>query len=44
MHDYLTGLDMKSFHVVADFAIDGVKPGAELAAKFKRIERRFSVK
>ncbi len=35
MHDYDTGLDMKSFRVTADFAIDGVKAGDNLAAKFK---------
>jgi hypothetical protein len=35
MHDYGTGLDMKSFTVTADFAIDGAKPGENLAAKFK---------
>ena len=35
MHDYDTGLDMKSFSVTADFPIDGVKPGENLASKFK---------
>ena len=35
MHDYDTGLDMKSFTVTADFAIDGIKPGENLASKFK---------
>ncbi|MBI1831771.1 MAG: hypothetical protein HYR84_10010 [Planctomycetes bacterium] len=35
MHDYDTGLDMKSFRVTADFAIDGVKAGENLASKFK---------
>src|SRR5262249_61752786 len=35
MHDYGSGLDAKSFTVTADFAIDGVKAGEELAAKFK---------
>jgi hypothetical protein len=34
MHDYATGLDMASFSVTADFAIDGAKPGENLAAKF----------
>jgi hypothetical protein len=37
MHDYDSGLDMTSFKVVADFAIDGLKPGDDLAAKFKPI-------
>lgn len=35
MHDYYTGLDMDSFKVEADFAIDGVKAGENLAPKFK---------
>src|SRR5262249_20371611 len=35
MHDYYTGLDMASFQVVADFAIDGVKAGVNLAPRFK---------
>jgi hypothetical protein len=35
MHDYDTGLDMKSFSMKADFAIDGVAAGQELAARFK---------
>ncbi len=35
MHDYGTGLDMKTFTVTADFAIDGIKPGENLAARFK---------
>jgi hypothetical protein len=35
MHDYNTGLDMKSFKVTADFAIDGVPAGENLASKFK---------
>jgi hypothetical protein len=34
MHDYATGLDLTSFSVTADFAIDGVKPGENLAATF----------
>jgi hypothetical protein len=37
MHDYYTGLDMKSFEVVADFAIDGVPAGTNLASKFKEL-------
>ena len=35
MHDYGTGLDPGSFTVTADFPIDGVKPGQNLAAQFK---------
>ena len=35
MHDYYTGLDMGSFRVVADFPVDGVAAGQNLAAKFQ---------
>jgi hypothetical protein len=35
MHDYGSGLDLKRFSVVADFEIDGVKAGTNLAPKFK---------
>jgi hypothetical protein len=35
MHDYGTGLDMATFTVTADFAIDGAKPGENLATRFK---------
>jgi hypothetical protein len=35
MHDYGTGIDPTSFTVTADFPIDGVKPGENLAARFK---------
>ena len=35
MHDYGTGLDLDSFKVVADFSIDGVPAGENLAKKFK---------
>src|SRR5262249_44075624 len=34
MHDYDTGLDTDSFRVVADFEIDGVAAGENLATKF----------
>jgi hypothetical protein len=34
MHDYGTGLDATSFRVTADFAIDGIAAGADLAPKF----------
>jgi hypothetical protein len=37
MHDYYSGLDPKSFRVVADFAIDGVKAGEDLAKKFRPV-------
>ena len=37
MHDYATGLDLSSLSVTADFAIDGVKPGENLATRFKAI-------
>jgi hypothetical protein len=35
MHDYGTGLDMKTFHVTADFAINGRKAGENLADQFR---------
>ncbi len=35
MHDYDSGLDLDSFHASADFAVDGVAAGEELAGKFK---------
>lgn len=35
MHDYYTGLDLQSLSITADFEIDGVKPGENLASKFK---------
>ncbi len=35
MHDYGTGIDMETFKVTADFPIDGMKPGENLAARFK---------
>jgi hypothetical protein len=35
MHDFYTGLDMKSFQVVADFTVDGVPAGRNLVTKFK---------
>jgi hypothetical protein len=37
MHDYGSGLDMSSFEVIADFALDGVAAGQNLAAKFQAI-------
>jgi hypothetical protein len=35
MEDYGTGLDMDSFEATADFALDGVAAGQNLASKFK---------
>ena len=35
MHDHYTGLDMKSFRVVADFPLDGAAAGVNLALRFK---------
>jgi hypothetical protein len=35
MCDYGSGLDLASFSVVADFEIDGVAAGEELASRFK---------
>jgi hypothetical protein len=37
MHDTGSGLDPNSLSVVADFAIDGVAAGEELATKFKKL-------
>jgi hypothetical protein len=35
MHDYDSGLDMKTFSVIADFALDGIPAGQNLATKFQ---------
>ncbi|HJT77930.1 MAG TPA: hypothetical protein VJ739_12075 [Gemmataceae bacterium] len=35
MYDYGSGLDADSFTVTADFALDGMSPGENLAAKFR---------
>jgi hypothetical protein len=35
MHDYESGLDIDSFRVVADFDVEGIIAGENLAAKFK---------
>jgi hypothetical protein len=35
LHDYYTGLDPASFTVTADFAIDGVPAGENLASRFQ---------
>jgi hypothetical protein len=37
MHDYDTGLDMDTFTVKADFALDGIAAGENLAPKFRPI-------
>jgi hypothetical protein len=37
MHDYYSGLHMASFTVTADFAIDGVPPGENLAPRFRSL-------
>ena len=39
MHDYGSGIDARSFTVTADFAIDGVKAGENLADRFKEKSR-----
>ena len=38
MHDFDSGLDMESFEVTADVAIDGVSAGTNLASRFKPLE------
>jgi hypothetical protein len=35
MHDYYSGLDMDSLRVVADFPVEGVAAGENLAARFQ---------
>ncbi len=35
MHDYYSGLDARTFRVVADFAVDGTPAGEDLSAKFR---------
>ena len=37
MHDHGTGLDLSSFRVVADFAVDEAAAGADLAKKFRPV-------
>ncbi len=37
MHDYYTGLDAESFTVTADFAVNGVAAGENLAARFRAL-------
>ncbi len=38
MNDYESGLDMGSLQIVADFEIDGIKAGANLASRLKAID------
>lgn len=35
MHDYNTGLDMKTFQVSADFAVNGSAAGQDLSSQFR---------
>ena len=35
MYDYDSGLDMSTFTVVADFAVDDIPAGSNLASRFK---------
>ena len=37
MHDYYTGLDLASFRVTTDLAVNGAKPGDNLASQFTSI-------
>jgi hypothetical protein len=37
MYDYGSGLDLASFEVLADFAVNGVPAGQNLAPRFKSI-------
>jgi hypothetical protein len=39
MHDYDSGLDAKSFCVTADFAVDGVPAGTDLAGRFEPVSQ-----
>jgi hypothetical protein len=38
MHDYNSGLDLASFRVVADFPLDGVPAGDNLASRFRALD------
>jgi hypothetical protein len=45
MYDYNTGLDMDSFSAVADFVIDGVAAGEDLAPRFPALsDHRWELK
>jgi hypothetical protein len=37
MHDYLSGIDPDSFSVTADFSVNGIAAGDDLAAGFRRL-------
>lgn len=39
LHDVGSGLDLRSLEVTADFAIDGIRAGENLASRFKSLER-----
>jgi hypothetical protein len=39
MHDYYSGLDIATFRVTADFAIDGTAPGTDLASRFTEVTK-----
>jgi hypothetical protein len=39
MHDYYSGLDLKSFSVAADFPLDGVPAGQDLGSRFKEVSQ-----
>ena len=39
MHDYGSGLDLKTFTVSADFVVDGAPAGTNLAPKFRETEQ-----
>jgi hypothetical protein len=39
MHDYYSGLDEKSFEVRADFAVNGVAAGQDLASRFQPVSQ-----
>jgi hypothetical protein len=45
MHDYGSGLDLASFTVTADFALDGIPAGQNLASKFTVLpDQRWELK
>jgi hypothetical protein len=37
MHDYASGLDLDRLSVTADFPVDGLKPGENLATRFQAL-------
>jgi hypothetical protein len=45
MHDYNSGLDAKTFSVTADFSVDDVPAGKNLADRFQRLpDHRWELK